>query len=103
MRYRMPGMLWIACGAALWGTDTMFRRPLAGSLDPVRIVLYEHVILSLVLLPIVLRLRGYLPKISMKLWLVLLGISWIGSAIATVLFTAAIRAGNPTSAVLLQK
>jgi drug/metabolite transporter (DMT)-like permease len=96
-------MLWIACGATFWGTDTIFRRSLAGSLDPVRIVLYEHVILSLIVLPIVIRGRRYLPKISTRLWFVLLGISWIGSAIATVLFTAAIRSGNPTTAVLLQK
>ena len=103
MRSRVNGVLWIACGAALWGTDTVFRRPLTESLDPARIVLYEHAILSLIVLPIVFRGRAYLPKIAPRTWLALLGISWVGSAIATILFTAAIRSGSPTTAVLLQK
>jgi drug/metabolite transporter (DMT)-like permease len=103
MRSRGHGILWIACGAALWGTDTVFRRSLTESLDPARIVLYEHVILSLIVLPILIRGRHYLPKIPSRTWLTLFAISWIGSAIATVFFTAAIRAGNPTTAVLLQK
>jgi drug/metabolite transporter (DMT)-like permease len=99
----MPGVLWIACGAALWGTDTLFRRPLTGTLGPTQIVLYEHLILSVVILPIIVRDRAYLPKISARIWLALLAISWIGSALATVLFTAAVRSGSPTTAVLLQK
>jgi len=36
-------------------------------------------------------------------WAAVLGIAWGGSAVATLLFTEAIRHGNPTSAVLLQK
>jgi drug/metabolite transporter (DMT)-like permease len=103
MALRKSGVLWIALGAALWGTDTVFRRPLSGALDPARIVLYEHLLLSLVVLPIVIRGRVYLPKLRSKAWLNLVAISWIGSALSTVLFTAAIRSGNPTAAVLLQK
>jgi len=97
------GILWVAAGAALWGTDTVFRRPLATTLDPTRIVLYEHVILSVVVLPILVRGRAYITKISSRSWFALLGIAWIGSALSTVLFTMAIRSGSPTTAVLLQK
>lgn len=103
MESRRSGVLWVALGAALWGTDTVFRRPLSGALDPVRIVLYEHLLLSLVVLPIVIRGRAYLGKVPAKAWLNVVAISWIGSAVSTVLFTAAIRSGNPTTAVLLQK
>jgi drug/metabolite transporter (DMT)-like permease len=103
MESRRAGVLWIALGAALWGTDTVFRRPLSGALDPARIVLYEHLLLALAVLPVVMRDRVYLGKIPLKAWINLLAISWVGSAFSTVLFTAAIRSGNPTTAVLLQK
>jgi drug/metabolite transporter (DMT)-like permease len=103
MRRRGSGVLWIACGAALWGTDTVLRRPLSTVLSPIQIVFYEHLILSLVVAPIIIRDRTYLKKIPPRLWLALCAIAWIGSALSTVLFTAAIRAGSPTTAVLLQK
>ncbi len=93
----------MAAGAALWGTDTVFRFPLAQALPPIQIVLYEHLILTLIVLPILIRHRRLLGDISSSGWLVVLGISWIGSATATVLFTYAIQSGNPTTAVLLQK
>ena len=97
------GVLWVAAGATLWGTDTLLRRPLAGVLGPTQIVLYEHAILSVIVLPIIFRNRIELGKITRPVWLALIGTAWIGSALATVLFTAAIRSGNPTTAVLLQK
>jgi len=100
---RLPGVLWIAAGAALWGTDTVLRRPLAGVLGSTQIVLYEHVILSFIVLPIIHRDRAYLSKIPLRIWLAVVGTAWIGSALATVLFTSAIGSGNPTTAVLLQK
>src|SRR5262245_17452327 len=103
MRRRGSGVLWIACGAALWGTDTVLRRPLTTVLSPIQIVFYEHLILSIVVLPIIVRERAYLRKIRPGLWLALCAIAWIGSALATILFTAAIRSGSPTTAVLLQK
>ena len=95
--------MWVAAGAALWGTDTVFRAPLTQVIGPTHIVLYEHLILSLVVLPIVIRHRGVLRTLARTEWLAVLGISWIGSAAASVLFTYAIQAGNPTTAVLLQK
>src|SRR3954470_14999376 len=98
MRRRGSGVLWIACGAALWGTDTVFRRPLSAALGPVQIVFYEHLILSLVVLPIIVRERAYLRKIHPSIWSALCAIAWIGSALSTVLFTAAIRSGSPTTA-----
>ena len=70
---------------------------------PVHIVLYEHLILALIVLPILIRRRRLLRDISGSSWVALLGISWIGSAAATVLFTYALQSGNPTTAVLLQK
>jgi drug/metabolite transporter (DMT)-like permease len=103
MRRRESGVLWIACGATLWGTDTVLRRPLSMGLGPVQIVFYEHLILSLAALPILIRYRSYLGKLQGRQWAALAGIAWIGSALATVLFTAAVHSGSPSTAVLLQK
>jgi drug/metabolite transporter (DMT)-like permease len=72
-------------------------------LGPVQIVFYEHLILSIVVLPILIRYRSYLRKIRPSQWAALIGIAWIGSALATVLFTAAVHSGSPSTAVLLQK
>ncbi len=50
-----------------------------------------------------IRGRSQLKNLPARVWLAVLAIAWIGSALATVLFTAAIRQGSPTTAVLLQK
>ncbi len=78
----------------------MLRRPLTASLTSIQIVLLEHVILAVVLLPFCWRAWRAL---SVKQWGAVLGIAWGGSALGTLLFTEAIRLGNPTTAVLLQK
>ena len=93
----------MALGASLWGADTVLRRPLTASLASSQIVLFEHLILALVLLPAAWRSRAQWRVLKPLEWAALLGISWGGSALATVLFTEAIRVGSPTSAVLLQK
>lgn len=72
-------------------------------LPPATIVLYEHVILSIVLLPVLWTNRGEWRALGRREWAAIIGIAWGGSALATVAFTQAIRLGNPTSAVLLQK
>lgn len=97
------GLLWVALGAALWGTDTLFRRPLTLTLPSARIVLLEHLVLSAVLLPVFWRTRREWAALSARGWAAVLGIAWGGSALGTLLFTEAVRAGNPTTAVLLQK
>jgi drug/metabolite transporter (DMT)-like permease len=87
-------------GASLWGTDTVLRRPLTQVLSSYQIVFIEHLILTVILLPLSLRTFRRLTGIQ---WAAVLGIAWGGSALGTLLFTEAIRAGNPTTAVLLQK
>ena len=96
-------LLWVAAGACLWGTDTVFRRPLTGHLTSVAIVFLEHAILSLVLLPVLWARRSEWLKLGAREWGAVTLIAWGGSALATVLFTEAVRTGNPTTAVLLQK
>ena len=96
-------LLWVALGAALWGTDTLFRRTLTAALESSRIVLYEHLILTVLLLPVCWRGRREWISLKPLQWAAVLGTSWGGSALGTVCFTEAVRIGNPTTAVLLQK
>ena len=92
--------MWVALGASLWGVDTVLRLPLTAAFSSIQIVLIEHLILSLILLPTWWRARRGL---SLRQWAAVLGIAWGGSALGSVLFTSAVRFGNPTTAVLLQK
>jgi drug/metabolite transporter (DMT)-like permease len=93
-------LVWVALGASLWGTDTVFRRLLTAALSSLQIVLLEHLILTIILLPVFWRARRGL---SARQWGAVFGVAWGGSALGSVFFTDAVRFGNPTTAVLLQK
>jgi len=97
------GVLLVALGSALWGTDSVLRRPLTRSLASPAIVLYEHLILSVIAVPVLVSSWRELREMRARDWLAVLGIAWGGSALATVLFTEAISRGNVNTAVLLQK
>ncbi len=97
------GLLWVAAGASLWGTDTLLRRPLTSSFSSAQIVLFEHVILAAALLPVCWQTREQWMPLRRPQWAAILGIAWGGSALGTVCFTEAIKLGNPTTAVFLQK
>ncbi|WP_092530360.1 DMT family transporter [Amycolatopsis arida] len=93
----------MAAAAALWGTDGLLRLPLAEALPTATVVFWEHVIIVTVLLPLVpaalRRLRGCGPRE----WLAVLVIGGGASALATTLFTAAFRTGDPVTPLVLQK
>lgn len=97
------GVLLVALGAALWGTDGVLRVPLLGQMSPTAIVLGEHLILLLYSVPAVALGWDALRRLRVSGWGALLVIGWGGSALATLLFTAAFAAGDPTVAILLQK
>jgi drug/metabolite transporter (DMT)-like permease len=95
--------LLVILGSALWGTDAVFRRPLTASLSPVTIVFLEHCVLALVTIPVVLKLRSQFQRLGKRDYAALLVIAIGGSVVASVLFTFAIKYGNPTAVILLQK
>jgi drug/metabolite transporter (DMT)-like permease len=72
-------------------------------LDSFIIVFLEHLIAALVLLPHLWFHRRKWLRLRAAEWASVIGIAWGGSALATLLFTEAVRSGNPTTAVLLQK
>src|SRR4051794_13663143 len=58
-RLTIPGIVLIAVAATLWGTDALFRRPLAQSTSATTIVFGEHVVLLALTLPFLIpALRG---------------------------------------------
>ncbi|WP_411830338.1 DMT family transporter [Paenibacillus alba] len=98
------GIWFVAVGAALWGMDPLFRILLLKSFTSAQIVFLEHLLLACYALPVLLKHRKTLAgKLTLAVIGALLFISWGGSAIATVLFTAAFAHGNANAILLLQK
>jgi drug/metabolite transporter (DMT)-like permease len=97
------GVWLIALGAALWGTDSVLRQPLLEYFTATQIVLLEHLLLAVYAIPVMWINRAQLRGLSAKQWGAILFISWGGSGLATVLFTAAFGMGNASVVLLLQK
>lgn len=97
------GILLVALGAALWGTDAIFRRGLALELPATTLVFLEHVVLATLTFPVLWMARDQLKKLNRVDWTAALIIGGGSSALATVLFTAAFQYGDPTTPLLLQK
>ncbi len=97
------GVVWVALGASLWGFDAVLRQPLTDTLASSTIVFYEHLILAMALLPAAVLQRDTWRAFRFPQWIAVLWIGWGGSALGTLCYTQAIKLGNPTAVVFLQK
>jgi DME family drug/metabolite transporter len=99
------GPLLIGFSAILWATDALFRVPTVRTIDATLIVLIEHLIVVVTLLPFLLltERRKSLFEFTRNQWLSLILIGSGGSAIATVFFTKSFQYTNPSVVILLQK
>lgn len=95
------GVPLVAAAAALWGTDALFRRGLALELPAVTVVFWEHLLLVMLTLPLLLRIPW--RRLDRRALLALVAIGVGASALATILFTASFRLGDPNTPLLLQK
>jgi len=86
----------VGLGAALWGTESAWRIPLNELFDAKVIVFWEHVIILVMFLPILIPRLGEIRKIHSSTWSYLLFSGFAGSAVGTVFFTLALKHGNPT-------
>jgi DME family drug/metabolite transporter len=94
---RSPYGPWlVGLGAALWGTESAWRIPLNDLFDADVIVFWEHVLILLMFLPILVSQLGGLPKIDKRSWGYLIFSGFAGSAVGTIFFTLALKNGNPT-------
>ncbi|HEX7310594.1 MAG TPA: DMT family transporter [Gaiellaceae bacterium] len=99
----IPGVVLIAAAAAMWGTDALFRKPLAESTSAGTIVFGEHVILVLLTLPLIVPAMRALFAAGTRYVLAGIAIGAGASAVATILFTQAFVRGDPITPVVLQK
>lgn len=100
---RRDGTWVIALAACLWGTSALLRDPLAQRYDAPTVVFFEHLVIVVLLLPwlapAVRAWRG--SSVSAKLATAIIGGG--SSALATTLFTASFRLGDPVTPQVLQK
>lgn len=93
----------VLIAAMLWATDAPFRVHLTQELSSNFIVLAEHFIDILFVLPILIWSFKDLKQLSWKRWLAVFVIAIGGSALASIAFTQAFTYVNPSVAILLQK
>ncbi len=97
------GPFLVLFAAMLWATDAPFRVHLTQTLSSNFIVLGEHAIDLLFVLPILAMGWHELKRLTWKEWGAVAFISIGGSALASVAFTQAFHYVNPSVAILLQK
>lgn len=93
---RIYGPWLVGLGAALWGTESAWRIPLNELFDAEVIVFWEHVLILIMFLPLLIPNLAELRKVDSKTWGYLLFSGFAGSAVGTIFFTLALKYGNPT-------
>jgi drug/metabolite transporter, DME family len=86
----------VGLGAALWGTESAWRIPLNNLFDARVIVFWEHVLILLMFLPLLLSRLAEIRTIDLRTWGYLIFSGFAGSAVGTIFFTLALKYGNPT-------
>ncbi|PRZ41670.1 EamA-like transporter family protein [Antricoccus suffuscus] len=97
----------VAIAAALWGLDGLLREPLAVSINPATVVLWEHVIIVVILSPFILPAMRVFARCSLRDKAAIVTIGVGASAVGTALFTQAFRlsaqTGDFITPLILQK
>jgi drug/metabolite transporter (DMT)-like permease len=96
---RSTGVTLVAIAAALWGTDALFRRPLAHSTSVATIVFGEHLVLVAITLPLLVPALIAVWRLGRRYVLAAVAIGAGASAVATILFTQAFVDGGVRSIV----
>lgn len=97
------GPVLIFLAAMLWATDAPFRFHLTRTLNADFIVLAEHAVNVLLILPFIFLGWKEIKRMNWKQWLAVLIIGVGASAVASILFTKAFSFVNPSVAIVLQK
>lgn len=100
----MLGVVFVVLAGLLWAVDTLVRYPLLFSgVSAERIVFTEHLFLSLIFLPLLLKDAKKIGGIKLSTIFYFIVIGVFGSAIGTLTFTKAFMLINPSLVILLQK
>ncbi|HUP81638.1 MAG TPA: DMT family transporter [Pirellula sp.] len=97
------GPMLVFFAAMLWATDAPFRTHLTADLSSSFIVLAEHAVNLLFVIPILFFNWRELGNFSKREWAAVIVIAIGGSALASVAFTQSFKYVNPSVAILLQK
>jgi drug/metabolite transporter (DMT)-like permease len=81
-------VLLVAVAATLWASDAYFRNQLISHLQPTQIVVAEDALITLFLLPVLVRSRRDLRHLGRRAWIAVAIIAVGAQAFATILFTA---------------
>jgi len=81
-------VLLVAVAATLWASDAYFRSQLISHLAPAQIVVAEDALVTLFLIPVLIRSRRELRQLGPRGWLAVCVIAAGAQSIATILFTA---------------
>ncbi|MFC4561770.1 DMT family transporter [Nocardiopsis mangrovi] len=101
---RSGDRMWaVAIAAGFWGTSALMREPLAAALPAPTIVLYEHAIIAVLLLPWIVPAFRALAGAGARVITAMVLIGGGSSALATTLFTMAFTTGDPITPQVLQK
>ena len=103
MKQEKFGPWFVTLAAVLWAMDAPFRKYLTTQLSSTSIVLMEHILIAVCVLPLLLPRLNELRNLTWREWLSVIFIGFGGSALATVLFTQSFHYLNPTVSILLQK
>ena len=81
-------VVFVAVAATLWASDAYFRNQLVQHLSPTQIVVAEDALITLFLLPVLIRSRHELRLLGARGWTAVGIIAAGAQALATILFTA---------------
>lgn len=101
--YRGDRTWLVALAASLWGLSALWRGPLAEQFPSLAIVFWEHVVLTVLVLPWLVPAARRVLAASWRTRVAVLVIGAGSSALATVLFTLAFAVGDPITPQVLQK
>ena len=101
IKHYAPLLVFLA--AMLWATDAPFRVHLTKDLSSSFIVLIEHFLNLIFVIPLLIASRGEFALLRRREWLAVLVIGIGGSALASIAFTQSFHYANPSVAIVLQK
>ncbi|TMD01870.1 MAG: DMT family transporter [Chloroflexi bacterium] len=81
-------VVFVALAATLWASDAYFRNQLVQHLSPTQIVVAEDALVTLFLVPVLIRSRHELRALGARGWVAVAIIAAGAQALATILFTA---------------
>ncbi len=100
----MLGVIFVILAGILWALDTLIRYPLLYSGVSAEIIVFtEHLILTLVFIPLLFKDYKKIGKFNVSSFFYFFIIGVCGSAIGTLTFTKAFMLINPSLVILLQK